>query len=99
MNSQTISLARHTASGIKIDVGSLWWQKVKILAPVRESARVHQDHPCLYSSRAKIGVSDPGKIPPTCSSTQSVSQRGLNFKSVHTHTHHTFNPSTANMKT
>ncbi|GFN94439.1 reverse transcriptase [Plakobranchus ocellatus] len=73
MNSQTISLARHTASGIKIDVGSLWWQKVKILAPVRESARVHQDHPCLYSSRAKIGVSDPGKIPPTCSSTQSRS--------------------------
>ncbi|GFO19286.1 hypothetical protein PoB_004579100 [Plakobranchus ocellatus] len=82
MNSQTISLARHTASGIKIDVGSLWWQKVKILAPVRESARVHQDHLCLYSSRAKIGVSDPGKIPPTCSSTQ----RGLNSKSLHTHT-------------
>ncbi|GFO04217.1 RNA-directed DNA polymerase from transposon x-element [Plakobranchus ocellatus] len=46
----------------------------------------NQDHPCLYSLRAKIGVSDPGKIPPTCSSIQPVSPRGLNFKLLHTHT-------------
>ncbi|GFO39768.1 transmembrane protein 245-like [Plakobranchus ocellatus] len=41
--SSTISLARHTASGTQINVGSLWWQKVKISAPVSESATVHQD--------------------------------------------------------
>ncbi|GFN97994.1 hypothetical protein PoB_002450000 [Plakobranchus ocellatus] len=44
-NSQTNSLAGHTASGIQINVGSLWWQKVKILAPVSESATVHQTVP------------------------------------------------------
>ncbi|GFO13117.1 hypothetical protein PoB_003962200 [Plakobranchus ocellatus] len=43
INSQTISLARHIASGIQISVGSLWWQRVKILAPVSESATVHHD--------------------------------------------------------
>ncbi|GFO37273.1 hypothetical protein PoB_006377800 [Plakobranchus ocellatus] len=67
INSQTNSLARHTASGIKIDVGSLWWQKVKILAPVRESATVHQDQQCLYSSSAKIGVFSCSQNPPLCS--------------------------------
>ncbi|GFN78170.1 reverse transcriptase [Plakobranchus ocellatus] len=67
INSQTNSLARHTASGIKIVVGSLWWQKVKILALVRESATVHQDQPCLYSSSAKIGVLSCSQNPPLCS--------------------------------
>ncbi|GFO50055.1 fas-associated protein with death domain [Plakobranchus ocellatus] len=67
INSQTDSLARHTASGIKIVVGSLWWQKVKILAPVRKSATVQQDQPCLYSSSAKIGVFSCSQNPPLCS--------------------------------
>ncbi|GFO11815.1 polyprotein [Plakobranchus ocellatus] len=56
-----------------------------------ESATVHQGHPCLYSLRAKIGVSDPGKILRSAAPSEPLSP-SVNSKSHHTHTHQTFNP-------
>ncbi|GFO45591.1 histone-lysine N-methyltransferase SETMAR-like protein [Plakobranchus ocellatus] len=53
---------------------------------VWESATVHQGHPCLYSLRAKIGVSDPGKILRSAASSEPSSPV-VNSKSHHTHTH------------
>ncbi|GFO03646.1 hypothetical protein PoB_003015100 [Plakobranchus ocellatus] len=61
----------------------------RIMSRDWESATVHQGHPCLYSLRAKIGVSDQGKILRSAAPSEPSSP-GVNSKSHHTH--QTFNP-------